>query len=358
MGERSDDIERQRDEPGITFEESQEIAGRNAERMQENLSSARNTVDNSATMASVQRDDYVVRETREPGDSSGDESTDEIRDDIADTRARMGSTIDEIQDRLSPQNLVAQAKDAARDATIGRVQEMAGDVADTARETGSTLMDTIRENPVPVALTAIGVGWLLFSARRQAADRREWEYRYGRPRAYDRRYSNGYYRNGYYRNGYYRNDYRSYQQQGQGNSRVEQMKDRVQDATAKAGDQVQDAMSNVSDRASDMADYTQAQAQRVGGWFERTWNENPLLLAGSALVLGAIAGLAIPETPIEDRMMGEARDTVVQKAQGVAEDTVQKAKQAATEATEQMAGQQPQPGNQQARTERGSTAGE
>jgi len=348
MGEGSDDIERQRDEPGITFEESQEIAGRNAERMQENLSSARNTVDDDATMTSTSRDDYVVREPGEPGDSSSDERTDEIRDDIADTRARMGSTIDEIQDRLSPQNLVAQAKDAARDATIGRVQEMAGDVADTARETGSTLMDTIRENPVPVALTAIGMGWLLFSARRQAADRREWEYRYGRPRAYDRRYSNG----------YYRNDYRSYQQQDQGNSRVEQMKGRVQDATAKAGDQVQDTMSNVADRAGDMADYTQAQAQRVGGWFERTWNENPLLLAGGALVLGTVVGLAIPETPIEDRIMGEARDTVVQKAQGVAEDTVQKAKSAATEATDQVAKQQPQPSNQQARAERGSTAGE
>jgi hypothetical protein len=351
MGKRSDDIEQQRDQPGMTFEESQEIAGRNAERMQENLSSGRNTVDDSAMMASASRDDYVVRETREtsePGDSSSDANTDEIRDDIADTRARMGSTIDEIQDRLSPQNLVAQAKDAARDATIGRVQEMAGDVADTARETGSTLMDTIRENPVPVALTAIGMGWLLFSARRQAADRREWEYRYGRPRAYDRRYGNG----------YYRNDHSSYQQQGQGNSRVEQMTDRVQDAASKAGNQVQDTMSNVADKAGDMADYTQAQAQRVQGWFERTWNENPLLLAGGALVLGAIAGMAIPETPIEDRMMGDARDTVVQKAQGVAEDTVQKAKKAATEATDQMAKQQPQSGSQQARAERGSSAGE
>src|SRR5690349_5604464 len=116
MGKRSDDIEQQHDQPGITFEESQEIAGRNAESMRENLSSARNTVDDSAMMTSPSRDDYVVtekRETSDPGNSTGDESTDEIRDDIADTRARMGSTIDEIQDRLSPQNLVAQAKDAA-----------------------------------------------------------------------------------------------------------------------------------------------------------------------------------------------------------------------------------------------------
>ena len=30
MGKRSDDIEQQREQPGMTFEESQEIAGRNA----------------------------------------------------------------------------------------------------------------------------------------------------------------------------------------------------------------------------------------------------------------------------------------------------------------------------------------
>ena len=101
------------------------------------------------------------------------QSVAEIRDNIADTRDRMGSTIDAIQEKFSPQNLMEQAKETARDATIGRAQEMANNVADTAGETGSTLMDTIRENPVPVALTAIGLGWLVVSTHREAANRRD-----------------------------------------------------------------------------------------------------------------------------------------------------------------------------------------
>jgi hypothetical protein len=67
----------------------------------------------------------------------------------------MGSTIYAIQCRLSPQNLMAHAngarewrtrmahvKETTRDATIARAQEVAGNIADTARENSSTLMDT------------------------------------------------------------------------------------------------------------------------------------------------------------------------------------------------------------------------
>ncbi len=70
------------------------------------------------------------------------DETDAIRDDIEGTRANMSSTIDAIQEKLSPQRLTEQAKDAVRDATVGRVQDMASNITETARDTGSTLMDT------------------------------------------------------------------------------------------------------------------------------------------------------------------------------------------------------------------------
>ena len=89
----------------------------------------------------------------------------------------MSSTIDAIQEKLSPQRLTEQAKDAVRDATVGRVQDMASNITETARDTGSTLMDTIRENPLPAALVGIGVGWLFLSARRKAAERDRWRSR-------------------------------------------------------------------------------------------------------------------------------------------------------------------------------------
>ena len=115
--------------------------------------------------------------------------------------------------------------------------------------------------------------------------------------------------------------------------------DQIQDTANRVGDQVQDMASNVSDRAGDAADYAQWQARRARSWFEQTWDDNPLLVAGAALAAGTIIGLALPETQMENQLMGEARDNLVEKAQGVAEDTVQKAQQAANKATDQVQNQ-------------------
>ena len=361
MGQRSDDIEPRDDDYESSFERSQEIAGRNTEAMREQLSSSSDLPPDEVI---VTRTDYIVADAGAPAheqdmtgagatydannigdtdgaDDTGDESTAEIRDDIEDTRARMGTTIDAIQDKLNPRRLMDQAKETARDATIGRAQEMASDVADTAKETGATIMDTIRENPVPVALTAIGLGWLVWGARRAAADRRDerdyWRARsgrYGTYGRYDDRYRNGMYE----------------QQSRQGNGRASQMSDNVQHAAQKVGDQVQntankvgdqiqDAASNVASRAEDAADYAQWQAQRARGWLEQTWDDNPLLVAGAVVGAGVIIGLSLPETQMENQLMGDARDNLVEKAQGVAEDTVQKAQQAANKATDQVQNQ-------------------
>ena len=367
MGQRPDDLEPQNNDYESSFERSQEIAGRNTEAMRERLGSGGPLTDETPDEVIVTRADYVVAEpplqgTTQAGGANdmgnaynadnsdntsdtGDESTAEIRGDIEDTRARMGSTIDAIQEKLSPQRLMEQAKETARDATIGKAQEMASNVADTAKETGSTLMDTIRENPVPVALTAIGLGWLLWGARRKAADRRDerdyWNGRNGRYGQYDRygRYS-GY--DDRYRNGMY--------QPRQDDGRMSQMADKVQDtagrvgdqmqnAASKVSDQVQDAASTVADRAGDAADYAQWQAQRARSWLEQTWEDNPLLVAGAALAAGALIGLSVPETQMENQLMGDARDSLVEKAQGVAEDTVQKAQDTATKAAHQVENQ-------------------
>ena len=374
MGERSDDLTPRNAGYEPPYDRDQEIASRNEELMRERLSSnppVGNTYGaggDDADVTVVTDTAYIVGDTENPDpggatgyasdmgdmDDTGDESATEIRGDIEDTRSRMGSTIDAIQEKLSPQNLMEQAKEAAHDATIGRAQEMASNVADSARETGATFMDTLRQNPVPVALTALGLGWLFVSARREAAHhQRQSDYWGNRNGGYDRygRY-----------NDRYRGGYDPYQQSQQGSS-MSQMTDRVQDAASRVSNQAQDAASNVSDRvqdaagnvadkAGDMADYAQWQAQRTRGWLEQTWNDNPLLVAGAALALGTVVGLSIPETQMENQLMGDARDNLMQKAQNVAQDTVQKARSAATTATDQVKQQaqqqQTQAANQQA----------
>jgi hypothetical protein len=55
--------------------------------------------------------------------------------------------------------------------------------------------------------------------------------------------------------------------------------------------------------------------------------DQPLVLAGLGLAIGAALGAAIPETEAEDRLMGEAADQVKEKAQTLASDQLQVAKQ-------------------------------
>src|SRR5689334_21201760 len=102
-------------------------------------------------------------ESRTPDTSADvyDENTEQLRADIEDTRADMTQTINEIQERLSPENLVGQVKETVREATIGKVEkvmgqvgetlsgvteparEMAGRAGNAIKEVGTTVGDTI-----------------------------------------------------------------------------------------------------------------------------------------------------------------------------------------------------------------------
>jgi len=100
--------------------------------------------------------------------TDGVEKTDEteaIRADIEQTRTQMSATIDAIQEKLNPQNIVDQAKGAVREATIGRVENMVSEVRQTAQEASSGFLDTIKDNPIPTAMAAVGLGWLFMKSR-------------------------------------------------------------------------------------------------------------------------------------------------------------------------------------------------
>ena len=264
-----------------------------------------------------------------------DESSDDIRGDIEQTRANMGETIDAIQERLSPERLTQQAKDVVHDATIGRVEQTMSDMTDSAREGGYTLLDTVRQNPIPAALAGIGVGWLVMKVK-ENADRRAWERHWNRDGAYGRGYPGDDQRAyGQYRQyGRYQQDY---QYQG-GQQSGPSLTDKAQDKLSQVGDKAQDKLSQVGDKAQDMGDQLQDQAQyqvyRARNWFERTMDENPLAIGLVAVAAGALAGMAVPETDQERMWMGPARDQLVEKAQDIAQDTANKAQRVAQQATE------------------------
>lgn len=234
------------------------------------------------------------------------------RAEIEHTRADMSETVDAIQERLSPESLKEQAKDRVREATVGKVTGA-----------GSTVVETIKENPLPAILTGIGLGWLFVSGRKRSSGQPRYRAgAYAYPPAYDYAPTHDY----PLHNGERRSDDSS---AGQA---IGQARDKVGETASQAQDKAGQIADRTQDQASRLANQAQYQAKRAKSGFERMLRENPLTVGTLAIGVGAAVGLAIPETAKEHEVMGETRDNLVDKAQEKAQETQQKVQRVAEEA--------------------------
>lgn len=271
-------------------------------------------------------DAYEPDAVRDPALAS-EAQMDEVevsRVEIERTRADMSETVDAIQDRLSPQNLKDQAKDRVKEATVGKAQEA-----------GSGIVDTIKANPLPAALTGIGLGWLLASARRQNSTRSQYRdvSRYRTPtNEYAPKVREYPIEDGYEEdNGSSAGEVLGHARDKAGETATH-AKDKAGDLAGRAQNGASDLGSRTREKAGQLGSQARHQAGRAGGGFQRMLDENPLAVGAVAVGAGAAIGLAIPETSKEHEVMGEARDTVVEKGKEKAQETQQKIQRVAEEA--------------------------
>ncbi len=289
----------------------------------------------------------------------------ELRVEIEQTRAELSETIEAIQDRLNPQHIVENAKEAAREATIGKVEHFVSNVTETARDLvggsrpaaatygsyntprrgGGTMMETIRQNPLPTALAAFGLGWL-WTHRAQGGHS-------GTTLRYDSAYQSRVSRPDYGGTSdgtMSRSDDMSGQWMGQVQDTAGQWAGRAQDTmghvTGQAQQtigqaqqtigqvtgQAQQAVGQLAGQAQQTAQSLVTGTQQAQGELQRMAQENPLALGAIGLALGAAVGLLLPETELESQMMGGARDALMEKAQETAQSTLQKVQSVAQEA--------------------------
>jgi uncharacterized protein YjbJ (UPF0337 family) len=262
---------------------------------------------------SMPREDIELAGTDDASDVEAE--TAEIRAEIQATRERMSDNLEQLGERLNPENIKDRVKQDVRDATIGRVENMAQNAADkideakeTLGEARRTMMDVVRENPIPAAMVGIGLGWLAYNTRQQRSLSDAWA-RQRMGRMGSGRYAGG------------------YEQTGYGAGRVgeeEGTRDRMGDRAHELSGTAQEKAGELADRAQGMAgnvaDETRYQARRL----EDQFYENPLAIGAAALTLGVAVGLAIPETRGEQELMGGARDRLAERARNVAEETKDK----------------------------------
>jgi len=269
-----------------------------------------------------------------------EDETEIIAADIRITQERLGDTVEEIGERFNPTRLKEELKSDIRDATIGKVENMAQQTADMVSDAQRSLMQSIRENPIPVVMVGLGLGWMILNAstrkKRMGADSQyDDSQRRGARSMYDEHQGEG------WSSMYYDDRQGSdYDRQESGamdrvRNKASDVVDTVKQKTSHLADETQRKASEVGERAEEMAsrvaDQTRMQTRRV----ERAFQDNPLVIGAAALALGLAAGLAIPSTETEDELVGETRDELVDKVRDVAEDTKAKVQQVAERVMDQ-----------------------
>ena len=219
-----------------------------------------------------------------------------------------------------------QAKASVRDATIGRVERVATNTTETAKGFRAGLIETIKQNPMPAALTGLGLGWLMMN-------------RSSTPSSGQAAYPSGSY--GSYRSS---GGYDGTTSDGgqnvagkvadQAQETAGQVAGQVQETVGQVANQVQGAAGQVVDQVQHTADQVQHQAQRVEDRFRLMLNQNPLPLGAAALAVGGAIGLALPGTRREQALMGEAREALGERVEETAQDALQKVQRVGEEVQE------------------------
>lgn len=195
--------------------------------------------------------------------------TREINREIDRTRARLSAAIDEIMDRFSAERLKDRAWDEIRAMTRP---------GSRARDTGSSLVNTIRNNPIPAAMA--GAGLILLFARGSEGGR--------------------------------------YQTQIQVTTegKAGEASEKVHDISQKAREKAQRLRGRVSEKTGYAGEELRGKAGEVKNIFHDLVEDNPLAVVAAAFAIGSAIGLGLPETRKEQELLGEAsaamRETVAE----------------------------------------------
>ncbi|MBW7956256.1 MAG: DUF3618 domain-containing protein [Deltaproteobacteria bacterium] len=176
----------------------------------------------------------------------------ELREDIARDRAEISDTIDLIARKFSTERLKGMVRE--------EVRELGG--YDRVREFTGSVMETIRENPIPAALASAGL-ILLFARGEERVKAGREELR----------------------------------------GEKEELRARVEGKRAELAGRAREAREAISGRAG-----------AAKGTLQEAFRGNMLAAVAAAFAIGAVAGLVLPETRKEEEILGQAAGEIKEAA--------------------------------------------
>jgi ElaB/YqjD/DUF883 family membrane-anchored ribosome-binding protein len=241
--------------------------------------------------------------------------SEDIQNEIERTRGEMADTLQAIERKLSPRQLMDQAVDTMRD--------IASDY--------SRVGQAVRENPIPLALIGLGVGWLAItnirggSASADIGSASETGGAWGASTMGDYGAGAGAPTSGY------------------GAEGAEGLKQRAADMASQAKARLSESASSARARVSQWGSSARRQAGEAADATVETYQEHPLTMGVVAMLLGAAIGAMLPRSSVERRMLGQSdlglrtREAVRQTAEQI-KSTGQEAMSAVSERIEESLG--------------------
>jgi ElaB/YqjD/DUF883 family membrane-anchored ribosome-binding protein len=259
-------------------------------------------------------------------------TTRQLEKQVDKTRGSIEETLAELRERLSPPSLVEEA--------LGYAKENGG--ADFVRNLGRQVAD----NPLPVALMGAGLAWLMVAQNRSANGAGSTGAgRLHGPAKRTEAMSN------------YDDTGRSNMRSGSDDSDTRGMTDKAKEMLSRASD----TMGDMRDRASDVMgrarestsgayDKVSGAYGKVSGTVSRSMSsavdtvssampssrgitnflqEEPMVLAGVGVALGAIIGALLPRTELEERYIGPTAEQLKEQAKSVAREQWERGKEMA-----------------------------
>lgn len=228
----------------------------------------------------------------------------QLEREIDQQRAHLGETISALEAQFSPGQMLDKILTYSK--TNGS-------------EFSRNLVDTVKNNPVPTLLTALGVTWLMYTQN-------------------NRGFSGDY---GYASNASYGVD-PAYDQHsstmGELKDKAQHLKENVRGSMGSISHNVGQTSAHLRDSARHAGHEIRARAGRASHDFQTLLQEQPLAVGAIGIAVGALIAASLPATSTEDRYLGETRDKVASKAREKVQEGKQKINamgQAVSEKTEE-----------------------
>ena len=226
-------------------------------------------------------------ETQVREDTAKDPAT--LEREINQTRAEMNQTLDSLERKLTAGQLLDQCL------TFFGMK---------GTEIGSSLGRCVKDNPMPVLLTATGIGWMMFGPNQTRSAVRYNRYAYddaeegaeGLTAKISETMQSG--------------ATATRQQFAKTTETAKETVSRTTDKVKETADRAADALHETLNKTRDIA---QSQVKQVRDGFNQLLEEQPLILGAVGLAVGAMIGAAFPSTEQEDRLVGEIRDKTLNK---------------------------------------------